>query len=81
MVLEHLKQLAVNSKAIPQVKAVTYSKFLDLTMKLAMSQDANDRYIAQEMGRFIEDPDEFKPVTAPKIPDGSPIGSFQCLNN
>ncbi|RXG24132.1 zinc-dependent metalloprotease [Leeuwenhoekiella marinoflava] len=80
-VLEHLKQLSVTRKAIPQVKAVTYSKFLDLTMKLAMSQDANDRYIAQELGRFIKDPDEFKPVTAPTIPDGSPIGSFQCLNN
>lgn len=80
-VLAHLKQLAVNSKAIPQVKAITYSKFLDLTMKLALSPDANDRYIAQELGRFIKEPDAFKPVTAPKIPDGSPIGSFQCLNN
>ena len=80
-VLEHLKKLSVSKKAIPQVKAVTFSKFLDLSMKLALSQEANDRYIAQELGRFIKDPEEYEEVAAPKIPDGSPIGSFQCLNN
>lgn len=79
--LEHLKKLSVSEKAIPQVKAVTFSKFLDLSMKLALSQEANDRYIAQELGRFIKDPEEYEEVAAPKIPDGSPIGSFQCLNN
>jgi len=80
-VLEHLKKLSVSKKAIPQVKAVTFSKFLDLSMKLALSQEANDRYIAQELGRFMKDPEEYEEVAAPKIPDGSPIGSFQCLNN
>ena len=60
---------------------MTFSKFLDLSMKLALSQEANDRYIAQELGRFMKDPEEYEEVAAPKIPDGSPIGSFQCLNN
>ena len=80
-VLEHLKQLAVNPDAIPQVKAEVTAALTDLLFKIGISKDANDRYMAQEIGRFIKDPDEFKPVSAPKIPDGSPIGSYECLNN
>ena len=80
-VLEHLKKLSVAKDAIPQVKAATFAKFLDLSSKLAMSKDANDRFIALELGRFMEDPEEYETIPAPQIPDGSPIGSFQCLNH
>ncbi|WP_028375254.1 zinc-dependent metalloprotease [Leeuwenhoekiella sp. MAR_2009_132] len=80
-VLEHLKQLAVNTNAIPQVKAETMAILADLALKMADAGDANERYMSQEITRFIKYPEEFKPVSAPKIPDGSPIGSYQCTNN
>jgi len=41
--------------------------------------------IVQEMtyriDQFMDEPEKFKVIPSPKIPDGSPIGSFQCLNN
>ncbi|WP_442845597.1 zinc-dependent metalloprotease [Leeuwenhoekiella sp. H156] len=80
-VLEHLKQLMVNPEAIPQVKAAVLKSLSDLAMQNLKFEDADVRYLAWQIGKFIEDPDEFKPVSAPKIPDGSPIGSFECLNN
>ncbi|MGO4911270.1 zinc-dependent metalloprotease [Leeuwenhoekiella sp. W20_SRS_FM14] len=80
-VLEHLKQLAVNTNAIPQVKAQTMAILADLALKMADAGDANERYMSQEITRFIKNPEEFKPVSAPKIPDGSPIGSYLCTNN
>ncbi|PHR98203.1 MAG: peptidase [Leeuwenhoekiella sp.] len=79
-VLEHLKQLMVNPNAIPQVKAAVFKSLTDLAQQNMRAEDANTRYMAWSIGKFLEDPDEFKPVSAPKIPDGSPIGSYECLN-
>ncbi len=79
-VLNHLEQLMVNPGAIPQVKAAVFKELTNLTQQNIRTEDANTRYMIWEIGKFLEDPDEFKPVAAPKIPDGSPIGSFECLN-
>lgn len=79
-VLEYLKQLMVNPNAIPQVKAAVFKSLTDLAQQNMRAEDANIRYMAWSIGKFLEDPDEFKPVSAPKIPDGSPIGSYECLN-
>ena len=80
-VVEHLKQLMVNPKAIPQVKAAVFQTLSDLAQSGMRATDADARYLAWQIGKFIENPEEFKPTSAPKIPDGSPIGSFECLNN
>ncbi|MAW95274.1 MULTISPECIES: zinc-dependent metalloprotease [unclassified Leeuwenhoekiella] len=79
-VLEHMKQLMVNPNAITQVKASVFKSLTDLAQQNMRAEDANTRYMAWSIGKFLEDPDEFKPVSAPKIPDGSPIGSYECLN-
>ncbi|MFT4801850.1 MAG: hypothetical protein ACI93N_001625 [Flavobacteriaceae bacterium] len=31
--------------------------------------------------QFLEEKKELQTFKTPKIPDGSPIGSFQCYNN
>jgi len=44
----------------------------------------SDSAVALEMSyridQFMDEPEKFKVIPSPKIPDGSPIGSFQCLN-
>ncbi|WP_405327381.1 zinc-dependent metalloprotease [Leeuwenhoekiella sp. LLG6367-2.1] len=79
-VLSHLKQLYVNPKAIPQVKAEVLAILSSVKSEYQSSKESNEQYIAQEITNFLKDPDEFKPVSSPKIPDGSPIGSYQCTN-
>ncbi len=78
-VLEHLKQLMVNPDAIPQVKAAVFRSLTDLAQEQMRGEDTDAQYLAWEIGKFLEKPDTFKAVPAPKIPDGSPIGSYQCL--
>lgn len=79
-VLQHLLYLAVNKKSIPQVKAVVNNKIIELESWLKSNSISNKIFNAQllrEISKFKENPELFKPkVEAPKIPDGSPIGSF-----
>ncbi|TVZ27779.1 uncharacterized protein DUF5117 [Gillisia sp. Hel_I_86] len=78
-VLQHLFNLAVNKKSIPQVKAVTHSTITSLESWL-ISNSNNEVFRSQllfEIEQFKEHPELFKPlIQVPKIPDGSPIGSF-----
>lgn len=77
-VIKHLKNLFVSKKAIPQVKAEARMQLL------AIADDANDamqgeeEYIKQDIERFFKEPQQFEVIPSPTIPDGSPIGSFQC---
>ncbi len=81
-VFEHLLALAVNKKATPQVKAITNSAIDDLGKWLSGRETAMEKQMLREIKQFRENPEDFKiESTAPKIPDGSPIGSFQCFSN
>lgn len=73
-VIKHLKNLYISSKSIPQVKAIT----LNLLEDIATS--SKNSFIARDITNFLEDPTKFEPLKAPKIPDGSPIGTDACLN-
>ncbi len=79
-VLQYLLYLAVNKKSIPQVKAVVNHKITELESWVKSNSISNKIFNAQllrEISKFKENPELFKPrVEAPKIPDGSPIGSF-----
>ncbi len=78
-VLQHLFNLAAHKNAIHQVKAITNSTITSLEAWLE-SNSNNEVFRSQlllEIKQFKEHPELFKPmVQAPKIPDGSPIGSF-----
>ncbi len=80
-VIKHLKNLAVNNKAISQVKAVATSNLLHIAEDYVQSRDLDKQYMAREIYRFLEEPDKFEVIESPKIPDGSPIGSFECITN
>lgn len=77
-VLQHLMNLAVHKDATGQVKAEVNLVLDNLAGSLAGSNDAMAKQMLMEIKNFRENPSEFKALpTAPQIPDGSPIGTFQ----
>ena len=78
-VLKHLMNLSVNPKAIPQVKAFAKAELFQLKDRFETAKDdaVHARYMLSEIKTFLEDPKDFKLISAPQIPDGSPIGCFE----
>jgi hypothetical protein len=78
-VLQHLMGLAVNDKSVPQVKAETNKVINDLQAWLKGKPNVTHQQMLLEIENFRRDPAAYKiQPTAPKIPDGSPIGSIKC---
>ena len=79
-VLKHLMNLYASDNSISQVKAITYNFLLKLkdTFKNDESVVANE--MLYRIDNFLDEPQKFNVIPSPKIPDGSPIGSYQCLN-
>jgi len=79
-VLQHLMNLSVHKNSIPQVKAIVNYKINSLQSWLKSNLATEEIFRSQlllEIEKFKENPELFKPLLkAPKIPDGSPIGSF-----
>jgi hypothetical protein len=73
--------LAVNENSIFQVKAIANSKLESLESWLKANMASEKVMRAQflwDLERFKENPEDFNPfIQTPKIPDGSPIGSFE----
>ena len=78
-VLQHLMTLANHSKATPQVRAITDAALNEISVMLKKEKDPFSELIKKEIREFIEHPEKYKSDTVPAIPDGSPIGSYQCL--
>jgi len=79
--LQHLLILTVSSKSIPQVKAIVNNK-LDLLVKELYSKNTDfAKQLLKEISDFRKDPSKYKILKPLNLPDGSPIGSFQCFNN
>ncbi len=75
-VLQQIMNLAVNDNAFFQVNAIANKAIQNIAMNLD-----NSTYGLQYVRlikRFNEKPEAFKLELAPKIPDGSPIGSGIC---
>lgn len=79
-VLKHLMNLSASQQSIPQVKAITNAFLVELKGRFQNDSSAISKEMAYRISQFMEDPDEFEVIASPQIPDGSPIGSFQCLN-
>jgi len=78
-VLKHLMNLSIHRQAIPQVKAFAKAKLAMLKdrFEAADNSAAQSYFMYTEISKFLEDPEDFKVLPAPKIPDGSPIGCFE----
>ncbi|MGB5700620.1 zinc-dependent metalloprotease [Muriicola sp.] len=78
-VLFHIMNLAAHKEVHPQVNAIANDFLRDLKTTYMSSSDADLKEMARRISVFMEDPEEFEVIAAPKIPDGSPIG-MDCAN-
>ncbi|WP_072876676.1 zinc-dependent metalloprotease [Salegentibacter echinorum] len=78
-VLLQLIELAETESATAKVKAVTNFKIDELRDWLSNKDGAMHQQMFREIENYRKNPEEYKTkLNVPKIPDGSPIGSFRC---
>lgn len=78
-VLLHLIKLAENESATAKVKAFANAQIDELKNWLSNKDEVLHREMFREIENYRENPGEYKTkLNVPKIPDGSPIGSFRC---
>ncbi|NNE04008.1 MAG: DUF5117 domain-containing protein, partial [Eudoraea sp.] len=78
-VLFHIMNLAAHKNVHPQVNALANEQLRTLRGQFMASDDVDAREMGRRITKFLEEPEEFKVIPAPKIPDGSPIG-MDCTN-
>jgi hypothetical protein len=78
-VLFHIMNLAAHKNVHPQVNALANEQLRTLRGQFMTSDDVDVREMARRITKFLEEPEEFKVIPAPKMPDGSPIG-MACTN-
>ena len=77
VVFKHLLNLAINNDATPMVRAIANEKIDELANWLRTRKDAVSSEMYRNIKRFREEPENFElEINIPKIPDGSPIGSY-----
>ena len=78
-VLKYIMNLAVSDNAYFQTNAIANKAVSTILQGLGNS--AYDNQYRLLIRRFNEEPEKFKLKSAPKIPDGSPIGTDMCSYN
>ncbi|MGB5553736.1 MAG: zinc-dependent metalloprotease [Flavobacteriaceae bacterium] len=79
-VLFHIMNLAASDAVHPQVNAIANHKLRALKTNLLVGgKDQIAVEMLRRIDNFYEHPEQFKVVSAPKIPDGSPIG-MDCFH-
>jgi hypothetical protein len=76
--LTQMMNLASSKLAIVQVKSQVNVMIDKLSSAFAKKGDDFSIQLGREITSFREHPENFKVMESAKIPDGSPIGSFEC---
>jgi len=79
--LHHLMNLAAHKKSISQVKAMVNKAIDRLAKNCENKEDNQSKQLLREINEFKKYPEKFVMKRTSMIPDGSPIGSFQCYFN
>lgn len=74
-VLYYIMNLAVNKNVHPQVNAIANQAITEIGVKAMSKSDLSKTEMLRRIIQFKEHPELFSPISSPKIPDGSPIGS------
>ena len=75
--LQRLIQLALHSQSTIQTKALVNNQ-IDIIHAKLNDTSPFEKQIKLVIDNYKNHPEKFKMIPTPKIPDGSPIGSFQC---
>ena len=78
-VVNQLIDMYLNKEVYPQVSAHS-NAFLERISKAGNAREATifASYLGRKIDQFFANPMTFKPNRTPQIPDGSPIGFYQC---
>jgi hypothetical protein len=76
----HIMNLAAHKETHPQVNALANYALLKLRAWCMESGDPDMREMARRIDAFNRDREDFKVISSPQIPDGSPIG-MACSEN
>lgn len=79
-VLKHLLNLSASKQSIPQTKALANATINQLKIRFIKDNSSLSREMYYRIEQFMEEPEKFEVIPSPTIPDGSPIGSFQCFH-
>ncbi len=79
-ILKHLMNLSVHPDSTPQVRAIANFQIQLLKNNLRAVAPV-PREMVYRIDLFLREPFRFEALPSPKVPDGSPIGSFQCYHN
>lgn len=79
LTLNKLMQVAVHKDIRPQARGAARLAIQSFKEELTKIERPYAADLLYRIEQFEEDPDEYQPIEVPKIPDGSPIGSFQCF--
>ena len=74
-VLEALLTLGAHKGASFQVKAIVRAELIDLKEWADTNNTAYIKELSERIGSYLKDNSDYVTSSAPKIPDGSPIGS------
>ena len=77
MALQRALSLLNDKRTSIQVKAIVNSE-LDKFVSVFKKGDDFQKQLLREIQEFRRAPEKFVMMATPQIPDGSPIGSFQC---
>ena len=78
-VLKHIMAISSDEKLMPQVQALVNFEVMKLKVVLQERRvDPVAMLMVKEIDKFLGNPSGYKAPEAPKIPDGSPIGTDAC---
>ena len=80
ILLQTLFKLYNSEAVLPQVKANILNTIDKVLVELKRDKNLYNNYLINKIYLFKTRPKEFPTFKVNPIPDGSPIGSFQCLN-
>ncbi len=73
-VLYHMMSLAANDDVHPQVNTIANQELKNLKAYLMSGSEPFAEEMIRRIDNYFKEPDDFKVIPSPKIPDGSPIG-------
>tara|TARA_B000000475_G_scaffold136082_1_gene109696 strand:+ start:65 stop:2482 length:2418 start_codon:yes stop_codon:yes gene_type:complete len=80
-ILNHLFKISQNKKCLPLIveAALDSIEVIKILIKNKRNNSVNGvRYLLSKIEKFEKNPEKYKTIDAPEIPDGSPIGTYQC---
>ena len=79
-VLMQLLNISVDERYLPQIRYYVLDAIKSMDLKKRNTWAEEDDIFDKMINDFNKNPEKFKVIESPTIPDGSPIGSYQCTH-